>query len=258
MPARKDLSGEVYGRLTVIRQAGYVEDSKRSALWLCRCECGRTEEISQLKLPHNASQSRKRGTRYECSVCMRGPCAVCGKPIERETRGNTCSDQCYQEKRRRQWNDQYGRSLIRDPDFNKKRAQAERERMAADPELAERVRVRRRQAAERYKAVPENREKILEYGRQWYEKNKDRKQWLNRLWWETMPPEMRELKRRQYWLKSKRKFYDYLEQNPEEYQEYRDRMNTYARERYNKIKQQQALAELRELAGQLYEKLSNE
>lgn len=39
----KELSGNKYGRLTVIKQVGFTEPNKynqRYALWLCKCDCG--------------------------------------------------------------------------------------------------------------------------------------------------------------------------------------------------------------------------
>lgn len=39
----KDLTGQKFGRLTVIEQSGYTEKNQygsRYAVWLCRCDCG--------------------------------------------------------------------------------------------------------------------------------------------------------------------------------------------------------------------------
>lgn len=44
----KDLSGRVFGRLTVICRAG--SDKRRHALWLCRCECGEERVVSSTAL----------------------------------------------------------------------------------------------------------------------------------------------------------------------------------------------------------------
>ena len=38
MPKKIDLTGQPFGRLVVIREAGRTKDGK--VLWLCRCECG--------------------------------------------------------------------------------------------------------------------------------------------------------------------------------------------------------------------------
>ena len=37
MSKKIDLTGKVFGRLTVIKEAGR---NNSSLLWLCRCECG--------------------------------------------------------------------------------------------------------------------------------------------------------------------------------------------------------------------------
>ena len=43
MSKKIDLTGKVFGRLTVIKEAGR---NNSSLLWLCRCECG-VEKIIQ-------------------------------------------------------------------------------------------------------------------------------------------------------------------------------------------------------------------
>jgi hypothetical protein len=43
MPAPKDLIGQVFGRLTVIAQAGRNGHAQR--LWECRCECGKPRVV---------------------------------------------------------------------------------------------------------------------------------------------------------------------------------------------------------------------
>lgn len=43
MTGFKDLTGEKFGRLTVIKQQGYTKPNKygqRHAIWYCRCDCG--------------------------------------------------------------------------------------------------------------------------------------------------------------------------------------------------------------------------
>lgn len=49
----KDLTGQKFGRLTVIEQHGFTKRNKhgvRSALWLCKCDCGNTCEVSSANL----------------------------------------------------------------------------------------------------------------------------------------------------------------------------------------------------------------
>lgn len=49
----KDLTGQRFGRLTVIEQHGFTEPNKhgiRYALWFCKCDCGNTCEVSSSNL----------------------------------------------------------------------------------------------------------------------------------------------------------------------------------------------------------------
>lgn len=50
----KDLSGEVFGRLTVVSFAGY---KNFRATWNCQCECGTTKEISASQLIYGNTKS---------------------------------------------------------------------------------------------------------------------------------------------------------------------------------------------------------
>ena len=43
MSEKKDLTGERFGRLVVIREAGRAKDGK--VLWLCKCDCGREKVV---------------------------------------------------------------------------------------------------------------------------------------------------------------------------------------------------------------------
>ena len=48
MSEKKDLTGERFGRLVVIREAGRAKDGK--VLWLCKCKCGREKVIRGISL----------------------------------------------------------------------------------------------------------------------------------------------------------------------------------------------------------------
>lgn len=58
--AMKDMAGIVFGRLTVIGEAG--RSRSRKAMWLCRCECGTEKRISGCDL--------RRGSALSCG-CLR-------------------------------------------------------------------------------------------------------------------------------------------------------------------------------------------
>lgn len=56
----KDIQGQVFGRLTVIQQAG--RDKHRRLLWECRCSCGRNVAV--------LSQSLRQGRTRSCG-CLK-------------------------------------------------------------------------------------------------------------------------------------------------------------------------------------------
>lgn len=49
-----DLTGQVFGRLTVIRRA---KNGKRSTRWLCKCSCGRLHEAFAANLTQGGTTS---------------------------------------------------------------------------------------------------------------------------------------------------------------------------------------------------------
>lgn len=50
-----DVTGQKFGRLTAIKRVG--SDKHRNAIWLCRCECGRTKEILLPSLRRSLTRS---------------------------------------------------------------------------------------------------------------------------------------------------------------------------------------------------------
>lgn len=48
MYKHNDLSGMLFGRLTVIKESGRTKD--RHILWKCKCECGNTVDVSSRDL----------------------------------------------------------------------------------------------------------------------------------------------------------------------------------------------------------------
>jgi hypothetical protein len=64
---KKDETGNIYGRLTVIEEAG--QDSRKQFLWLCECECGNTKVVNGYKLRSGHTKScgclmRERASEY--------------------------------------------------------------------------------------------------------------------------------------------------------------------------------------------------
>lgn len=143
MPVKQNLSGRQLGELLVIREVGF-DDSKKSPygwLWLCRCQrCGREEVIHQGKLPYRPSLENKRGVRYACTVCMRGPCVICNGEIIADTYNGVCSEACHLERVRQQNRNYHYRKQAADPDYSKKviaKRKARREKNDLDPEKRE-------------------------------------------------------------------------------------------------------------------------
>lgn len=71
MPAFKDLTGQVFGRLTALRIVGRTKWG--GAVWLCRCSCnGKEKEI--------AANSLHQGTTQSCGcLCREIRAAQCGE-----------------------------------------------------------------------------------------------------------------------------------------------------------------------------------
>lgn len=59
----KDLTGQRFGKLTVIERAPSGNDKRKRVRWLCRCDCG-TEMI-------RASRHLMSGVHKACNLCMR-------------------------------------------------------------------------------------------------------------------------------------------------------------------------------------------
>lgn len=58
MPAFKDLTGQKFGRLTVLKVARQVQSGKRLRYyWLCQCDCGNTKEVRTDSLTDKLVQS---------------------------------------------------------------------------------------------------------------------------------------------------------------------------------------------------------
>jgi hypothetical protein len=249
MALHVDLTGRKYGRLTVVKSGGkQIYAGKPCYMWWTLCDCGREELVPQSQLSR-----RKAG----CAVCRRGPCVVCGGEIVRETTKNTCCDQCEQEKRRNIYLKSYYKKVADDPEYNIRRHLQTKERIAQDPEFAARYRELGREANRRKRANPEYREKVLEYSRQYYAENSEAIQHKRKMFFAQLPPEEQERIRerdRAYSRKWRRKFQQWLSENPSEYENYRQRY----REWVSEAKRRQVLAEIAEIAEKLEEKLNEQ
>lgn len=72
----KDLTGEKFARLTVIELAGLYRE--KQAIWLCKCECGKTTKVRACSL--------KAGNTRSCGCLKTGPMVVEGSTVQKTTR----------------------------------------------------------------------------------------------------------------------------------------------------------------------------
>ncbi|MDH1109998.1 hypothetical protein N5C55_01415 [Pseudomonas otitidis] len=166
MPAQRDLTGDRFGELTVIRRDGSAVYGRPCAAWLCECDCGRREVVAQIALA--------RGKITACYHCRRPDCIVCaGKVPAHRPRSNTCSEACARTKKRKQWLAYYHAAVARDPEFNRNRHLRTLARMAADPALAERIRAIHRAANARWRQDPANREALRRYSAAYWVENRE-------------------------------------------------------------------------------------
>lgn len=224
MATPHDLTGQQFGRLTVIERAGSLQYGRMVPAWLCECGCGRREVLAQPQL-------LRKGWR-ECSLCRRPDCVVCGRkvPVSRP-RSLTCSDTCAQIQRRANWRDDYRRRSA-DPEFNQRRHQRLLERMAIDAELAERVRAIRRAAGARWRSNPENREAIRQYQAARYAANRAEIQAQRRARLDRLTPEQLEhwrARMRTYQRLYAQRYREQLRTDPDQHRAYLDRMREYRR-----------------------------
>lgn len=125
MPAPIDLVGRRFGKLTVVARR---EKLYKGFMWRCQCDCGRQEDIQQWRLPYCESNRARRSAPYECATCRHTRvCVVCSAPFLSVQPRNCCSDTCQSTYNRRAWLEEYRLRLLRDPDFNRKRAAQMRE-----------------------------------------------------------------------------------------------------------------------------------
>lgn len=134
MPAQRDLAGQRFGRLVVLRSDGRVFWGRDQVAWLCRCDCGTELRVPQLRLTSNIPSQQMRA----CDACRAVPCEICGTPVERGTNAKTCSDECRAERHRRYQLSYYHNVRASDlEDTARRRARKRREWADATPEERE-------------------------------------------------------------------------------------------------------------------------
>jgi len=229
MAAPLNLTGRKFGRLRVLRANGRVKFGRDQTAWLVECNCGRQEVLAQALLT-------SRGW-VECSYCQRPECVMCREKVPASRpRSNTCSDDCQRGKMRARWRDSYHRRAS--PEFNRARHQRTLERMAADIELAERIRAIRRAAGTRWRTNPENREAIRSYQARRYVSLREEIQAKRRARISSMTAEQLEHWRariREYQRLYAQRYRAVIRTDPARHREYLDRMREYRRRQHQKL-----------------------
>lgn len=251
MPAPRDLTGEKFGLLTVTKFAGteLYGGMSRARFWWCDCTCGRETRVFQRYLTE--------GRTTACEVCRRGPCVVCGGEITEDTKRNTCSIACHDEKRRRADLKCYSKRVAEDPDFNKKRGEVRAKKLRADSDKYEKWLESKRLRSREKRLNPEYRDRQNEYSAWHYEQNREQVLERRKKRLENLPAsEKQQLKMRaraqnRRW---RRKWRDEIANDPERYEEYLQ----YQREARQKHEAGKALSELINLGEKLGEKLNDD
>ena len=146
MPAALDLTGRVFGALTVLSRGPDVKYGRMQSSWFCWCECGAIVTIPQNRLPHRSTLPRGHAV-TACDQCRSHPCAVCETPILPPSTAATCSDACaleYERAYQRSWKAEKYRN---DPAERVKRAaRASDEWKALSPEARREITRKRRES----------------------------------------------------------------------------------------------------------------
>lgn len=253
MPAPLDLTGRIFGCLTVLEQSGRVKFGRDQAAWRCRCTCGREEIFA-------TDQLVKRGIQ-DCAECRQADCVVCGKrvPLERGKK-NTCSDVCELVKVRAVQMEHYYRKVESDPQHNVQAHARRAARMAADPERSreakEKERERMRRRAEALRADPQKLEADRIRRRELYAEVAEKVQARRREALRALDDaefERRRERHRNYDRAYKQQWRDSIKADPESHRQYLDLSRAYRRE----WERRRALARLAAAGEALQEKMRN-
>ncbi|MCT8345292.1 hypothetical protein LG003_21215 [Photorhabdus kleinii] len=160
--------GEVYGLLTVMAFSHIgLYGGKNTNFWQCQCNCGRIGIYPQPKLT-------QKNFKALCSVCLRGPCIVCGGPIlDDRLNSNTCCEEHYLINRRNKNVLYKAKQFANDPDFHKKTYRKKREKIEKDPEYAALLKERETEKYQRRKEDPDFVKRNKELCRKRYAEKRD-------------------------------------------------------------------------------------
>lgn len=134
----------------------------------------------QVRLPTCPSSAARRDVAEACFDCRNTrTCAVCGKQFISASTRACCSDECAVLHRRARDLEQYYSRTARDPDYNKRRHEANKARAAQDPAFAARLaaidRAGKERRREKLRSDPELRERVNERARQQHREQAERR-----------------------------------------------------------------------------------
>lgn len=182
---------------------------------------------------------------------------MCGGEILTAGRSNVCSEACADIKRQSAQNRSYAKRASENPDFNRERYLAQKQRCADDPDAAERLRESRARANRRYRSSPGGQAKNRAYqAERWRNLKQQITEQRQRFWASLTDAERAERieSQRTSSREHQRRYRQWLAANPAELAAFRAKFRAWEQER----NRQRALAELRQVADTLQEKLNDE
>lgn len=240
MPPPLNLTGRVFGKLTVLGPGPKVQFGRLQRGWSCRCECGKELVVAQDRLPHRAAIAAIRGRAVvACQDCSGGICKVCGASIPRSRMpAVTCLGHCADEYRKAKGRASFRRRMERDPDLIARMTARRKARCETDPDyaahFAEHERRRQQRRSERLRTDPEYAAKARARARHHYAANADRILAERRAALDRMTPEEREAwaeRARRFCRDWRRKWHAELTTDPAAHARYRQIQNEYQRQR---------------------------
>lgn len=247
MPPAIDLTSRRFGKLTVLRVAGWTAKYGGCRLWLCRCDCGAEIEVPQKRLPYAEwiRINHPRRIVEACPSCEGGQCKICGATIPRHRLpAATCPGACADVHRKARGRANWRKRLQRDPDLARKMARRRRERAAADLDFAKVVHEYDRRKAARHRqrmaTDPEYAARHRARANARYALNAARIQAERRARLDAMTPAERQewaARARAFCRRWRRKWYAELKKDSAAYRRFRELTNEYQRIRYEEQRQ---------------------
>lgn len=192
MPPPRDLTGQRFGALTVLRPAPDHPTASRPRQWHCRCACGVELDVLHRRLVTHIVRRQQ----HSCDACRVRQCEICGGPVSASSSARTCSAECAGEHSRRYQLAYYHSKRSLDPietEARRLRAQARWARLSPEEKLAnsrkrkasedrEHVNARARKYYARRMADPEYAARRAEQAAAWEAANKEKSKLYSRIY----------------------------------------------------------------------------